>query len=63
MHTPDFFRSRIDTMINLNDPLAALATRLPWTQIEALLAPKFEHLDRAGDHFGIRQTDKQIPPV
>jgi len=49
MHTPDFFRSRIATMINLNDPLAVLATRLPWAQIEALLAPKFEHLNRAGD--------------
>ena len=36
-------------MINLRDPLAVLATRLPWAQIEALLAPKFEHLDRAGD--------------
>ena len=49
MQTPDFFRSRIDTMINLRDPLAVLATRLPWAQIEALLAPKFEHLKRAGD--------------
>ena len=25
MRTPDFFRSRIDAMINLNDPLAVLA--------------------------------------
>ncbi|OYV45451.1 MAG: IS5/IS1182 family transposase, partial [Burkholderiales bacterium 21-58-4] len=49
MQTPDFFRSRIDAMINLRDPLAVLATRLPWSQIETLLAPKFEHLDRAGD--------------
>lgn len=24
MHTPDFFRSRIDIMINPNDPLAVL---------------------------------------
>ena len=29
MQTIDFFRSRIDTMINLNDPLAVLASRLP----------------------------------
>lgn len=29
MHPSDFFRSRIDAMINLNDPLAVLATRLP----------------------------------
>ena len=24
------FRTRIDAMINLNDPLVVLATRLPW---------------------------------
>ena len=35
-------------MINLNDPLAVLATRLPWDQIEAVLAPMFEHKERAG---------------
>jgi hypothetical protein len=29
-------------MINLNDPLAVLATRLAWAQIEATLAAKFE---------------------
>lgn len=49
MHTPDFFRARIDAMINLKDPLAVLANRLPWAQIEASLAPKFEHADREGD--------------
>lgn len=32
MQPIDFFRSRIDAMINLNDPLAVLATRLPWNQ-------------------------------
>ena len=48
MQTPDFFRSRIDAMINLNDPLAVLATRLPWDQIEAAAAAKFERADRAG---------------
>ena len=31
MQPVDFFRSRIDAMINLNDPLAVLATRLPWS--------------------------------
>ena len=30
-------------MINLRDPLAVLATRLPWDQIEAALAPMFAH--------------------
>jgi len=49
MQTPDIFRCRIDAMINLRAPLAVLATRLPWARIEALLAPKFEHLNRAGD--------------
>ena len=48
MTTPDFFLSRIDTMIDLRDPLAVLATRMPWSQIEAALAPKLEHADRAG---------------
>ncbi len=30
-------------MINLGDPLAVLATRLPWCQIEAALAPVLAH--------------------
>ena len=29
MSTPDFFRSRLDQMIDLKHPLAVLATRLP----------------------------------
>jgi len=48
MATADFFRSRIDTMIDLRSPLAVLATRIPWAHIEAALSPKFEHEDRAG---------------
>lgn len=61
MQTPDFFRSRIDAMINLSDPLAVLAPRLPWDQIEASVAAKFECQDRAGqilegrDMFGTTQ--------
>ena len=46
--TLDFFRCRIDAMINLHDPLAVLAGRLPWPLIEQTLAAKFEHDDRAG---------------
>lgn len=38
MSTPDFFRSRLDGMIDLRDPLAVLATRMPWSSIEAALA-------------------------
>ena len=48
MQTSDFFRGRIDAMINLNDPLAVLATRLPWARIEAALAPMFARQDRPG---------------
>ena len=48
METPDFFRARIDAMINLNDPLAVLAGRLPWDQIETAVAAKFERQGRAG---------------
>ena len=62
MQAIDFFRSRIDAMINLNDPLAVLATRLPWSQIEAAVAAKFEHQNRTGeilkaqDMFGTTET-------
>jgi IS5 family transposase len=44
----DFFRARLDSMIDLRHPLAVLASRMPWVQIEANLAPLFAHLDRAG---------------
>ena len=62
MQTADFFRARIDAMINLSDPLAVLATRLPWDRIEAALLAKFEREDRAGqtregqDLFGATQV-------
>ena len=46
MSTPDFFRSRLDAMIDMQHPLAVLAGRLPWARIEAALAPKFTHQDR-----------------
>ena len=48
METADFFRARIDAMINLNNPLAVLARRLPWVQIEVVLAARFERQERAG---------------
>lgn len=48
MATDDFFRSRLDQMIDLRHPLAVLANRMPWAQIEAALAPVFAHRDRAG---------------
>ena len=48
MSTPDFFRSRLDAMIDLRHPLAVLATRMPWAQIEATLAPIFARRARDG---------------
>ena len=62
MQEIDFPRSRIDAMINLTDPLAVLATRLPWSQIEAAVTAKFEHQNRTGqvlkdqDMFGTTET-------
>jgi hypothetical protein len=43
MTTDDFFRSRLDQMIDLKHPLAVLATRLPWAAIEAAVRPKLVH--------------------
>jgi IS5 family transposase len=48
MATDDFFRSRLDMMIDLRHPLAVLATRMPWELIERSLAPLLAHKDRAG---------------
>ncbi|MCW5230482.1 hypothetical protein [Verminephrobacter eiseniae] len=39
--TDDFFRSRIDHMIDLRHPLAVLATRMPWQEIEARVTHLF----------------------
>lgn len=48
MATDDFFRSRLDQMIDLRHPLAALAERIPWSQLEATLAPTFARRSREG---------------
>jgi IS5 family transposase len=48
MATDDFFRARLDQMIDLRHPLAVVATRMPWDEIEKALAPAFAHKDRAG---------------
>ena len=48
MATDDFFRARLDQMIDLRHPLAVLASRMPWPQIESSLAPVFAHRDRKG---------------
>jgi transposase, IS5 family len=48
MTTDDFFRARLDGMVDLRHPLAVLSRRLPWAQIEDSLAPLLVHRDRAG---------------
>ena len=48
MATDDFFRARIDQMIDLSHPLAVLARRMPWGELEKTLAPVFAHRDRQG---------------
>lgn len=60
MATDNFFRARLDQMIDLRHPLAVLAQRMPWAQIEAALAPSFARGVRTGsrtedvDLFGPR---------
>jgi transposase, IS5 family len=44
----DFFRSRLDQMIDLRHPLAVLAHRMPWQEIEASLAHQFARQVKAG---------------
>lgn len=58
--TDDFFRARLDQMSDLRRPLAVLASRTPWSRIEASLAPVLAHRDGQGpliegaDLFGPR---------
>jgi hypothetical protein len=52
METTDFFRCRIDAMINLRQPPAVLATRLPWGVIGSALAPKFGRKSARPTHRG-----------
>lgn len=46
--TDDFFRARLDHMIDLRHPLAVLASRMPWQQIEASVAHLFSRKAHAG---------------
>lgn len=41
MSTPDFFRARLDGMVDPRHALVVLAKRLPWPAIEAVLAVHF----------------------
>lgn len=51
MTTPDFFRARLDGMIDLNHPLAILRNRLPWSEIETVLNAYFVRKDRTGRYL------------
>ena len=59
--TDDFFRNRLDQLIDLRHPLAVLANRMPWQEIEASLAHRFARQVRSGkkiedmDMFGATQ--------
>ena len=46
--TADFFRSRLDQMIDLRHPLSVLACRMPWQEVEASVAHLFAKKVRAG---------------
>ncbi len=54
MSTPDFFRSRLDAMVDPRHPLAVLAGRLDWEQIESRIAPLFA---RKGHRQAMEGTD------
>lgn len=49
MPTDDYYRARLDQMIDLHHSLAVLANRLRWPDIEAALAPVFERKNRQGE--------------
>jgi transposase, IS5 family len=65
--TDDFFRSRIDHMIDLRHPLAVLASRMPWQEIEARVAQVFSRKGCAGvampdlDLFGEQVQRAAVP--
>jgi transposase, IS5 family len=46
--TDDFFRNRLDQMIDLRHPLAVLAKRMPWQELEASLAQRWARQVKAG---------------
>jgi IS5 family transposase len=57
--TDDFFRARLEQMIDRRHPLAVLARRIPWGELAVALSPSFERRDREGrvvavnDLFGL----------
>src|SRR5574343_1999380 len=61
MPETDFFRQPLAQMIDPRHPLAVLASRLPWTQIAAALAPRFARQVRPGR--AIAQDDLFGPSI
>ncbi len=60
MATDDFFRARLDGMVDLRHPLAVLASRMPWPQIEAALAPALAHKDSEGRTSSVLSAAKSV---
>jgi IS5 family transposase len=54
--TEDFFRARLDHMIDLRHSLAVLSSRMPWQQIEASAA----HLFSRKAHVGLAMPDLDL---
>jgi transposase, IS5 family len=51
--TADFFRARLDEMIDIKHPLVVLSKRLPWSAIEQALAPHFARKPRPGEKIAV----------
>jgi hypothetical protein len=59
MAAEEFLRARLDTMIDMRNPMGALVRQMPSPEIEAALAPALAHKNRkgcafnGGDFFGM----------
>ena len=51
--TADFFRARLDEMVDYKHPLVVLGKRLPWGAIEQALAPHFARKPRPGEKISV----------
>jgi transposase, IS5 family len=52
-NTADFFRARLDEMVDHKHPLVVLSKRLPWSAIEQALAPHFARKPRPGEKIAV----------
>lgn len=59
MVADDFFRCRLDQMVDLRRRLAVLAQRMPWAAIKAAVAPSLAHRNRSGTRV---QTEDLFGP-